>query len=305
MNLNNLKCLLDVVDAGSISQAARNNFMSQQALSDQIRRLEKHYQTPLLERTKPLRLTPAGEIVCQAARTALEAMDSAERRVARLREPLPRLVISTGLARTPSFLPRIIARFQEEMPQVEVHLVHPGFAYEEVNAPLPGADLIVGNMPFDPNVEGTMLFRDVLCIAMSEKLLRRLYGENWEREASRLSKGITPEEYRRVPMARGVVEKDFKPHVPGAFEAGTVDNMDIILYRCSVGLEAALLPAHFAGENIGREFNVQLFPVVPEKELFRVGIGVRKGYPVSEAARTFIRLAEEYFQKENGGNQIG
>lgn len=74
MNLENLRCLLHVAEAGSFSQAARDSYLSQQAISDQIRRLEQHYQTPLLERTRPVRLTQAGAVVCDTAREVLAAM---------------------------------------------------------------------------------------------------------------------------------------------------------------------------------------------------------------------------------------
>ena len=296
MNLNNLKCLVDVAEAGSISQAARKNFMSQQALSDQIRRLEQHFQTPLLERTRPIRLTQAGQMVYDTAREMQAAMDDLMERVARLRDPGPRLVISTGLTRTPPFLPRLIARFQERMPDVAVHLVHPGFVREELTAPLPGADIIVGNMPFAPEVEGRVLFTDALCIVMSTELLKRMRGENWRREAERLSKGLSLEECREFPMDGEIKKKVFAPHSPGDFNTGTMENLDIILYRCSAGLEAAVLPGHFAGEALGRDERMLFFPVLPRQEAFRVGIGVRKGTVVSDAARVFIRLAEEYFQ---------
>ena len=167
MNLENLRCLLHVAEAGSFSQAARDSYLSQQAISDQIRRLEQHYQTPLLERTRPVRLTQAGAVVCDTAREVLAAMDHLEQQVARLREPACRLVISTGLVWTPPFLPAVIARFQQVAPHVEVQLRHPSSIYDELTAPPPGADLIVGNMPFGPEVEGTVLFQDTLSLVAS------------------------------------------------------------------------------------------------------------------------------------------
>lgn len=295
MNLNNLKCLVDVVNAGSISGAARKNFVSQQALSDQIRRLEAHFQTPLLERTRPIRLTEAGRLVYDAAIEMGRAMDDLEGRVARLRAREPGLVISTGLTQTPPFLPRLVARFQEEMPGVEVRLVHPGFVREELDAPLPGADLIVGNMPFAPDVEGIELFHDVLCLVTSMELLQKLFGAEWPRHARRMAAGISLEACRAFPVDREIREKVLDAEGEVNFNARTIENNEMIVYRCSAGLEAAILPRHFAMESLGGKEQLRFFPIQPPQLAFRVGVGVFRGRPVSEAARAFIRIAREQF----------
>lgn len=293
MNLNNLRCFLAVVEAGSISQAARTGFVSQQAVSDQIRRLEQDFQAPLLERTRPVRLTPAGEIVYATAQTVLAAMDDAEQQVARLRETAPRLVISTGLIRTPPFLPRLIAGFQELWPQVEVRLIHPGSAAEELDAPPPGADLIVGNMPFAPGVEGTVLFQDVLCMTLSVGLLDRLYGAGRPAAEQRLAAGITWEACRELPHSKLFQDRSRDVFDPGAFNAARAADMDMVVYRVAAGLEAAILPAHYAREIFGREEQMRVIPIVPACPAFQVGIGVWRDRPVSRAARGFIRLAAE------------
>ena len=99
LNLNNLRCFLTVVETGSISRAAKEGFVTQQAVSEQIRRLEQDFQTPLLERTRPVRLTAAGEIVYDTAKKVLAEVKDAEKRVARLREPAPLLEIGRASCR--------------------------------------------------------------------------------------------------------------------------------------------------------------------------------------------------------------
>lgn len=292
MNLNNLKCLVDAADTGSISGAARKNFVSQQALSDQIRRLEEHFQTPLLERTRPLRLTDAGRLVYDAAREMQQTFDALEARVARLREPAPTLVISTGRTRTPEFLPRLITRFQAEMPGVEVSILCPDAVREEQFAPLPGADLIVGNLPFAPDVEEFELFSDTLCLVSSAELLRTLFGEDWRRQEQQMLRGLTLEECRAFPPLRST---DRTARTPLDFSSENMNNLDLALYRCRIGQEAMLLPLHLAEERLGQDAQMRFFPIVPAQTSFRVGIGARKGQPMSEAAQAFIRMARAYF----------
>lgn len=64
IELRHLKTLLALEETGSVSLAAKRVFLTQSALSHQIRALENYYDTPLFERkSTPLRFTPAGERV--------------------------------------------------------------------------------------------------------------------------------------------------------------------------------------------------------------------------------------------------
>lgn len=62
MNIENLKMFCLVVDEGSISQAARLSFVSQPAVTRQIRQLENFYGTLLFDRTEgKLTVTETGK----------------------------------------------------------------------------------------------------------------------------------------------------------------------------------------------------------------------------------------------------
>ncbi len=64
MNLNQIVAFCAVVNAGSITKAAKKLYTTQPALSVQIQYLENYFQAKLLERTyKGVTLTAAGEIV--------------------------------------------------------------------------------------------------------------------------------------------------------------------------------------------------------------------------------------------------
>ena len=295
MDLDNLRCFLKVVEAGSFSQAARDSYLSQQAISDQIRRLEQHYQTPLLIRTRPVQLTVAGRLVWETAREVLSDMEHLEQQVAKLREPARRLVIATGLVWTPPFLPPLITRFQSEMPGVEVQLLHPSSIYEERTALPPGADLIVGNMPFDPGVEGTVLFQDILSIVTSVELLRQIYGTQWEEADWQLQVRARLEDLTELPIAHKTAYGAGKYHDPGSFPAAVLDNQDMVVYRCTAGLEAAIFPDHYARQIFGADPRMRIYPIDPKRVAFQVGIGVRKGKPATRETQHFLKLAEEYF----------
>src|SRR5207249_11727735 len=67
VHLETLKVFCDVVETRSFSAAASQNFVTQSAVSQQVRALETKYGSKLIERTRgAVRVTPAGEIVYQA-----------------------------------------------------------------------------------------------------------------------------------------------------------------------------------------------------------------------------------------------
>ena len=62
MHLETLKVFCDVVESRSFSAAASQNFVTQSAVSQQVRMLEDRYGRRLLERThRNVQLTTAGE----------------------------------------------------------------------------------------------------------------------------------------------------------------------------------------------------------------------------------------------------
>src|SRR4029078_8872882 len=76
MHLETLKVFCDLVDLQSFSMAAERNFITQSAVSQQIRALEDKYKRRLLERVRgrrEIRLTPAGEVFYRESRNVLAA----------------------------------------------------------------------------------------------------------------------------------------------------------------------------------------------------------------------------------------
>ncbi len=80
IELRHLRTLVALSETGSVSLAAQRVFLTQSALSHQIRLLENHFDTPLFERkSTPLRFTPAGERLLKLAYELLPKVAHAER----------------------------------------------------------------------------------------------------------------------------------------------------------------------------------------------------------------------------------
>ncbi len=85
MQLETLKVFCDVVETKSFSKAAVLNFISQSAVSQQMRALEEKYDHRLVERGKRnLAPTLAGQVLYEVAKDVLTRLDSMEQRLQRL-----------------------------------------------------------------------------------------------------------------------------------------------------------------------------------------------------------------------------
>jgi len=69
MHLETLQVFCDLVETGSFSAAASQNFVTQSAVSQQVRALEARFDQRLLDRTKGrVQPTPAGQLLYQASK---------------------------------------------------------------------------------------------------------------------------------------------------------------------------------------------------------------------------------------------
>lgn len=82
MNLDQLRAFATAVDAGSLDSAARRLHITPSAMSQRLRALESSLGTVVLQRTSPVTVTSAGEIVLRTARHMLLLEDDAHAQLA-------------------------------------------------------------------------------------------------------------------------------------------------------------------------------------------------------------------------------
>ncbi|WP_088139261.1 LysR family transcriptional regulator [Achromobacter xylosoxidans] len=121
-DLDQLRTLVAVLDAGSLTAAAPKVFLSQSSVSEQMRKLEERAGQPLLVRGKAgVVATAAGERLLTHARAILALSDEAYRdlRGVALRGQL-RLCITDYFR--PGDVARMLRRLNEQYPQVRLHV---------------------------------------------------------------------------------------------------------------------------------------------------------------------------------------
>jgi LysR family transcriptional regulator, hydrogen peroxide-inducible genes activator len=125
MELHQLRYFCAIADTGSFSRAARQTFVSQPALSQQIAKLEDELGTRLFNRLgRSVTLTEIGKSFLPRVRAVLRDLESARNDVVEKKTSITGLV-SVGVIPTiaPYFLPSILATFSRKWPLVHITVV--------------------------------------------------------------------------------------------------------------------------------------------------------------------------------------
>lgn len=108
----------------SFTKAAEQLFMTQPAVTFQIKQLEEHLNARLFERNHGrITLTPAGELVLHYAGKILALTEEMETRVGELTDAISGpLLLGASMTIAEFFLPQILGEFKARYPHVRVHM---------------------------------------------------------------------------------------------------------------------------------------------------------------------------------------
>jgi DNA-binding transcriptional LysR family regulator len=165
MELRHLRYFQAVAELGSMTAAARRLYVSQSAISEQVRDLEQELGCKLLDRSgRSLQLTPQGQVFLEEARRTL---DAAQRAIDVTRKAahgeVGTLTIGFFLWGAAGFFPRIIREFRKLRPGIRLSLVDM-HATQQIAA-LEAGTIDVGltrplQPPLDKVLRSELLFRD-------------------------------------------------------------------------------------------------------------------------------------------------
>jgi DNA-binding transcriptional LysR family regulator len=108
----------------SFTKAAEQLFMTQPAVTFQVKQLEEHFNTRLFERSHgKIALTPAGRLVLDYAERVLALTEEMDTRVADLTGTVSgALMLGASLTIAEYILPKILGEFKAAHPEVRAHM---------------------------------------------------------------------------------------------------------------------------------------------------------------------------------------
>jgi LysR family transcriptional regulator for metE and metH len=181
LELRHLETLLALADCGSLSKAAARLFLTQSALSHQLKALESHYGAALVEKNvRPLRFTAIGQRLLALARAVLPLVADASRDIARLAQGhAGPLRIAVQCHNCFDWLMPAMDAYRTLWPEVELDIIS-GFVVD----PLPLIEraeaelaIIHDKPPAHPQVVFSPLFRYESVALMSPR--HRLAAKGW------------------------------------------------------------------------------------------------------------------------------
>lgn len=316
VNFLSFEYFMAIRQAGTLRRAAEALYISPQALSDHLRKLEREVGAALFLRTTPLTLTAAGERFAQMAQECLEARKRFELQLTEIRQREEKLIslgVPTGMP--PPMLLGFATFFRR---------VHPEFTLTITELPtrsgaladLPGhIDLALGAFP-----EGKRLTHIPVVssrrfvVAAHRELLRRVLGEAAAVRLERSAEAGIPVELRRfhgcpfvLKRAGSIIREnedrifqkaDITPR--GDMETG---DLELSIQLALLGEAAVYLPEPVARagflipELAVQECPVLLCPVRTEGEEWALTVAHAAGRPLSRGAGLLVEEARQYYRE--------
>ena len=296
MTLRQLESFLAAVDLRSFRKAAERVALSQPALSQQIKELERELGAPVLDRLgRTTGLTEVGRILEAHARRVLATLQGARDAIAGL-QGLQHGSLVLGASSTPGIylLPRVLARFTTRYPGVEIALRIGNTRETEARVRASEVDLgVVGGHlsgAEEACVEASLVDRLVLIVGRRHPWGRvRTLGPHRLRDARLLvrEEGSATRQVTETALARAGIP------VPACLELG---HTEAIKEGVRAGLGVAFVSEHAVRHELGtgelRTVRVAGLAIQRHFHLIR-----HEARVLSAAARAFL----EYLHAHHAG----
>lgn len=172
---NSHKYFLSVAEELNITRAAQKNYISQQGMSLQIKRLENSMNIILFNRKPHFSLTPAGQILFETLNQIKILEDNLLLRFNdKNKEVRGSIVVGISHSRSNIIMPKIMAIYKKKWPRIEIILQQDSTSENLENRIIRGyLDLFigVGEISENANIESRFLHNENLCLIISDQLL--------------------------------------------------------------------------------------------------------------------------------------
>ena len=294
MQIETLKVYCDLVETESFSQAAERNFITQSAVSQQVRGLEEKFKRRLLERVRgrrEMRLTQAGEAFYNASREVLRAYGELEESMRTLTGTVSgtvrvATVYSVGLHE----LPTPVREFMSRYPQAKIDLEY-SRTTRVVRDVLDGA-VELGVVAFPEKTRGL----EVVPLKGDRLVLICPPGHPFARRKKLRAADLKDQDFvlfeRDIPTRRAT-DRILRAHNVSVHRVAEFDNIETIKRAVEVGLGVAVVPRPSVLDE-RRSGQLAVVPLVEPEWERAVGVVYRSDRALSTAGRKFVELLQRH-----------
>ena len=290
VQIETLKIFCDLVETQSFSQAAERNFVTQSAVSQQVRGLEEKFRRRLLERVRgrrELSLTEAGRAFYEASREVLRAYALLEERMRGLTGTVSGVVrVATVYSVGLHELPPTVRHFMSLYPQAKIDLEY-SRTTRIVRDVLAGAvDLgIVAYPEKRRGLKVVPLRGDRLVLICPP---RHPFARRKKLRAADLKDQDFVLFERDIPTRRAI-DRILRAHGVAVRRVAEFDNIETIKRAVEVGLGLAVVPRPSVVDE-ERSGQLAVVPLAEAEWTRTVGVIYRSDRALGSAAQKFIEL---------------
>ena len=303
MQIENFKIFSDLVESQSFSRAAKLNSITQSAVSQQLRAMEKHFRVLIVDRSqKQFRLTQEGEKLYDSSKDILYRYEKLNNELLEMKKVISGTIhISTIYSIGLHELPTYITRFLKDFPSVNVrveyrrsNMVYEDIIHNTVDFGLVAYPTKMRQLEITPFKEDRLV---VVCnpqhpFAQKENIdIEELVGQkviNFEPD---------------IPTRKAVDQlfKDYNVEINLVME---FDNIETVKRAVEIDAGIAILPLATVEQEISRQ-SLNAVQIKGKRIVRPLAILHRKGRVLTPAMKKFIfTLTGETYKDSNGFNAI-
>lgn len=311
MNFLALEYFMTVAEELNITKAAERHFITQQALSSHIIKLENELGIRLFNRTPSLSLTYAGSRLLRAATQIMDIKRQILNEIDDINNNR-RGEIKLGVSHTRgrALLPEILPLYNMSHPLVEISLVEGNTENLEYQLQHGMIDLMIGFAPVMlDGVETIPLLKDRLFVVMPRKFMTRVFGDKTDvmREKYLQSADIVP--FKECPFlllkkgnrVRSLIDFYFKTKNITPTILLETENIETAFALSLKGMGITVYPEMFL-KNLHQHFSdetqVDFFPLNNASTDCNICLAYSANRYLSQAAQDFIEIAEQVYVKQ-------
>jgi LysR family transcriptional regulator, transcriptional activator of the cysJI operon len=286
MHIETLKVFCDIIESGSFSYAASQNFVTQSAVSQQVRSLEEKYDCRLIERGRAgVKPTPAGQILYTASKEIVRRFLELENKLREIGSVVAGsirvgTVYSVGLHELPPYLTEFLRNF----PAVNVHL-------EYLRANKIYEDLIEGKIDLGVVAYPAKRSQIVAVPFRHDELVLAVPPDNPLAKHNKVAVGQLQGQkfvgYERDVATRKASDRILREHGVKPQYALEFDNIETIKRAVEIGLGCAIVPRMTVENEVNRG-TLRMLEFQEGTFLRPLAIIYKRGRELSPAVRKFI-----------------
>lgn len=309
INFLNLEYFLVAAEELNFTRAAKRLYISQQSLSNHILNLEKEFDVTLFNRTTPLTLTYAGQVLTQRARQILDLREETYHEIADIKDfSKGQLTIGVSHTRGRKILPEILPIYKERFPNIQLHLKEGNSSELDSDLLHGDVDLIIGMLPFRvENIETVPVCEEEILLVVPNGVLEKYIPGRLEEIKEKLSQNTDLSLLKDCPFllinrgnrVRTLADEMFEEAQVSPNIILETENIETVMALAAKGMGITFYPKMFITSHdplkiLNAEFDcLNFYSLNYPKAHGILAIGYHKGHYMSQATKEFIRIVKE------------